>query len=171
MFKKLPYSYKKRTVRINKCIENMEKLDYIKIVKNLCKFLYISFILISPIFLFFAFTVNFSKDIFFTLCFLYLFLIGIYLISKSSRIKIAFSIILIPCLAFTLGIWTFIRDYKTIGTKAIINKHEYLLLRPIFKGVIIKNDQDVILFYSWDKVSALTKQTNSKLFIKENINN
>ena len=110
-----------------------------------------------PIFQLYDYVYKFSKSSFWILLVLYLVCYYISIFIKNLVAKIsAITMIMIIIIAL-LGHWSFLRDFNYTGTNVTLeNGSQVLLIRPIAKGVIVKNKSD-IEFYQWDRVKKFSK--------------
>lgn len=156
-FNKAAYSIKKRLTQIKKELNDTNKQMRKYSFKDLLNFIFFVFIFTVPIFQLYDHVYKFSKSSFWILLLLYLicYYISIFIKNLFSKIS-AITMIMIIIIAF-LGNWSFLRDFNYTGTNVTLeNGNQVLLIRPIAKGVIVKNKSD-IEFYQWDRVKKFSK--------------
>lgn len=156
-FNKAAYSIKKRLTQIKKKLNDTNKQMRKYSFKDLLNFIFFVFIFTAPIFQLYDYVYKFSKSSFWILLVLYLICYYISIFIKNLVAKVsAITMIMIIIIAF-LGNWSFLRDFNYTGTNVTLeNGNQVLLIRPIAKGVIVKNKSD-IEFYQWDRVKKFSK--------------
>lgn len=134
---------------------NKEILKYTFL--DLLNFIFFVFIFTMPIFQLYDYVYKFSKSSFWILLVLYLICYYISIFIKKLVTKISAITAIMIIIIVLLGHWAFLRDFKNTVTNVILdNNSQVLLIRPIAKGVIVKNKSD-IEFYQWDRVKKFSK--------------
>ena len=156
-YNKAAYSIKKRLTQIKKELNDTNKQMSKYSFKDLLNFIFFVFIFTMPIFQLYDYVYKLSKSSFWILLVLYLICYYISIFVKNLVAKIsAITMIMIIIIAF-LGHWAFLRDFNYTGTNVTLeNGSQVFLIRPIAKGVIVKNKLD-IEFYQWDRVKKFSK--------------
>ena len=156
-YNKAAYSIKKRLTQIKKELNDTNKQMSKYSFKDLLNFIFFVFIFTMPIFQLYDYVYKISKSSFWILLVLYLICYYISIFVKNLVAKIsAITMIMIIIIAF-LGHWAFLRDFNYTGTNVTLeNGSQVFLIRPIAKGVIVKNKLD-IEFYQWDRVKKFSK--------------
>lgn len=88
---------------------------------------------------------------------LYAFWCLISLFSKCFIDIIFWSVIIVSTISGILGHCAFVENFNnTVTMVTLDNNSQVLLIRPISKGVIVKNNSD-IEFYQWNRVEKISK--------------
>lgn len=156
-YNKTVYSIKKRLTKIKKELNDINKQIRKYSFKDLLNFIFFVFIFTTPIFQLYNYVYKFSKFSFWSLLVLYLICYYISIFIKNLAAKISAITIIMIIIIVLLGHWAFLRDFRNTVTNVILdNNSQVLLIRPISKGVIVKNKSD-IEFYQWDRVKKFSK--------------
>lgn len=156
-YKKIPYKLQKKITMLKKNLNivNKEILKYTFL--DLLNFIFFVFIFTMPIFQLYDYVYKFSKSSFWILLVLYLVCYYISIFIKKLVTKISAITTIMIIIIVLLGHWAFLRDFKNTVTNVILdNNSQVLLIRPISKGVIVKNKSD-IEFYQWNRVKKFSK--------------
>ncbi len=156
-YKLVSYKMKKELIQLKKDLNRINKKILRYTFSDLLNFIFFVFIFTMPIFQLYDYVYKFSKSSFWILLVLYLICYYISIFIKNLVAKIsAITMIMIIIIAL-LGHWSFLRDFNYTGTNVTLeNGSQVLLIRPIAKGVIVKNKSD-IEFYQWDRVKKFSK--------------
>lgn len=156
-YRLVPYKMKREFVRLKKDLNVINKKFFKYTFLDLCNFIFFASLLTMPIFQLYDYVYKLSKSSFWILLVLYLLCNYISIFVKDLIAKITAIIMIMTIMVALLGHWAFLRDLNKAGTNVILdNNNQVSLVRPIAKGVIVKNKSD-IEFYQWNRVKKFSK--------------
>lgn len=156
-YNKAAYSIKKRLIQMKKELNDINKQLGKYSLEDLLNFIFFVFIFTVPIFQLYEYVYKFSKSSFWILLTLYLFFYYVAIFVKNLISKISITTVIMIIIIGLLGHWAFLRDFNYMGANVTLdNNSQVLLIRPISKGVIVKNKSE-IEFYQWNRVKRFSK--------------
>lgn len=156
-YRLVPYKMKREFVRLKKDLNVINKKFFKYTFLDLCNFIFFASLLTMLIFQLYDYVYKLSKSSFWILLVLYLLCNYISIFVKDLIAKITAIIMIMTIMVALLGHWAFLRDLNNAGTNVILdNNNQVSLVRPIAKGVIVKNKSD-IEFYQWNRVKKFSK--------------
>lgn len=156
-YKKVSISTKKEILNVKREIsiinERFKRFSFIEITIFV---LYLS-MLITAIIPVYIYLDKISLFLSWVIIFLYASLCLISFFSKCFIERLFWTIIIVFTISGILGHCAFVENFNNTATMITLdNNSQVLLIRPIAKGVIVKNKSD-IEFYQWDRVKKFSK--------------
>lgn len=154
-YKNLDFNKKRQFIQAKNKIKNgfLDKELFLAILYSIPFVL----LLILPLWQLSYWVLPLSKVLFWVIFCIYLILLLCYFYATTNTIKITSIIFVIVSLFYSFGCWEFIRDYNKTGTKVVLSNNQIaLLIRPIAKGILVK-DKNNITFYKWSDVKQISK--------------
>lgn len=154
--------YVQTSKKINEMLVDIK--EYMKLFMWVLARFILSIIAIAyPIYWLFEKMFHVDKSLYFVSILAYLITLILVLFVTNKKIRIIVSVLFYFFCIFILGAWMLLKNYNDLSTIVKTkNNKEYSLIRPINKGVFLKDKGNDVIFYKWESVESITRRGGSK---------
>lgn len=166
-YKKSKFSIKKEILSIKKDLKKIGPIYQNNILLDIWLFIISLFIIIFPFFQIYYSSINLSLLLCILLNITYLIIVLVSLFVQNSFTRNVINIFLVAIIFFLLGNLFFLKDYKySITEVETVNNVTYISIRPITKGVIVK-DKNKIKLIKWENIKTINKVFSGDTYGKQ----